>query len=83
MIKSPTKVEIHPQTAQLMENATAGGTEIYDHRTSSMVNGVANARYAIGQIQDTYHDKTINGLFIFPDEYTHLAGLPALQHIKG
>lgn len=63
-------------------NATAGGTEIYDHRSSSTVCGVANARYAIGQIQDSYHNKTINGLFIFPDVYTHPAGIPALQHIN-
>ena len=63
-------------------NATAGGTEIYDHRSSSTVNGVANARFAIGQIQDTYHNTTINGLFVFPDVYTQPAGLPALQHIN-
>ena len=64
------------------ENATAGGTNIYDHRASSTVCGVANARFAIGQIQDSYHNKTINGLFIFPDVYTHPAGIPALQHIN-
>lgn len=63
-------------------NATAGGDSIYDHRTSSTVCGVANARYAIGQVQDSYHNKTINGLFIFPDVYTHPAGIPALQHIN-
>ena len=64
------------------ENATAGGDSIYDHRASSTVCGVANARFAIGQIQDSYHNKTINGLFIFPDVYTHPAGIPALQHIN-
>ena len=63
-------------------NATAGGSEDYDHRASSTVCGVENARFAIGQIQDSYHNKTINGLFIFPDVYTQPANLPALQHIN-
>ena len=64
------------------ENATAGGDSIYDHRASSTVCGVANARFAIGQIHDSYHNKIINGLFIFPDVYTHPAGIPPLQHIN-
>ena len=49
-------------------------------RNASTVNGTANARYCKARIQ--VNGNWINGLILFPDEYTHPAGVPQPQQIN-
>lgn len=49
-------------------------------RSASTVNGTANARYCKARIQ--VNGNWINGLILFPDEYTHPAGVAQPQQIN-
>lgn len=49
---------------------------LFNTRSASTVNGVANARYAKAKVNDEY------GVILLPDSYTHPAGVDALKNIN-
>lgn len=51
-------------------------------RAASSVNGVTNARYTKARIDVTGSGNWVNGLLLFPDVYTHPAGVPQPNNIN-
>lgn len=51
-------------------------------RAASTVNGVTNARYTKARIDVTGSGNWVNGLLLFPDVYTHPAGVPQPNNIN-